>query len=148
MGGPASPFLLNLAYDPIVFSFDAATGVTPPTYVDDLAALTHGAEHTMRLEICLVIAGKLAGLHTDNHTWTWGEGIGEASKITTLLKALPVEVTEMNQLTGSGFAVRGLPSIFVHSLVSCMPRPTWDHLVVRADSTCRCKVKAVLVASE
>eukprot|EP00972_Heterocapsa_arctica_P007936 1158193-Heterocapsa_arctica.AAC.1 len=44
---------------------------TPPTYVDDLAALTHGAEHTMRVEVCLVVAGKLAGLHTDNHSCSW-----------------------------------------------------------------------------
>eukprot|EP00972_Heterocapsa_arctica_P089291 13167737-Heterocapsa_arctica.AAC.1 len=67
MGGPASPFLWNLAYDPIVFALQAATGITPPTYVDDLAALAHGAEHAMRAEVCLVVAGKLAGLHTDNH---------------------------------------------------------------------------------
>eukprot|EP00972_Heterocapsa_arctica_P103055 15186574-Heterocapsa_arctica.AAC.1 len=32
MGGPASPFLWNLAYDPIVFALQAATGVIPPTY--------------------------------------------------------------------------------------------------------------------
>eukprot|EP00972_Heterocapsa_arctica_P085098 12539105-Heterocapsa_arctica.AAC.1 len=71
MGGPARPFLWNLAYDPIVFSLYAATGVTPPTYVDDLAVLTHGAEHTMRVEVCLVVAGKLAGLHTDKHSCSW-----------------------------------------------------------------------------
>eukprot|EP00972_Heterocapsa_arctica_P011199 1641070-Heterocapsa_arctica.AAC.1 len=60
MGGPASPFLWNLAYDPIVFALHVAAKVVPPTYVDDLAALAHGAEHTMRTELCLVVAGKLA----------------------------------------------------------------------------------------
>eukprot|EP00972_Heterocapsa_arctica_P100565 14827750-Heterocapsa_arctica.AAC.1 len=71
MGGPASPFLWNLAYDPIACSLRAAAGIIPPTYVDDLAALAHGAEYAMRAEVCLVVAGKLAGLHTDNHHCSW-----------------------------------------------------------------------------
>ena len=50
MGGPASPFLWAVAYDPIVAGVAAASGAPCPTYVDDLCGLAVGpvgvgAEH-------------------------------------------------------------------------------------------------------
>ena len=42
MGNTPSPFLWCLGYDPIVFAVHEATGVRPPTYVDDLSALVWG----------------------------------------------------------------------------------------------------------
>ena len=49
MGGPALPFLWNLAYDPIVVGLADACLARCPTYVDDLAGLSVGPVQTMRL---------------------------------------------------------------------------------------------------
>eukprot|EP00972_Heterocapsa_arctica_P063049 9302402-Heterocapsa_arctica.AAC.1 len=65
IGGPASPFLWCLGYDPIIFALEQATGTEPPTYVDDLAGLVWGPAHALRAEIFLLAAGHLAGLRID-----------------------------------------------------------------------------------
>eukprot|EP00972_Heterocapsa_arctica_P037504 5521419-Heterocapsa_arctica.AAC.1 len=65
-----------------------------------------------------------------------------------LLRALPVVVSEVKLTTGKGFAVTGLPANFVNRLLSNIPRPTWSKLEIKADASCRCKVKTVLVPSE
>eukprot|EP00972_Heterocapsa_arctica_P106216 15646633-Heterocapsa_arctica.AAC.1 len=66
----------------------------------------------MRAELCLVVAGKLAGLHTDNHQCSWIEGKGSARYMSDLLRALPVEVHEVNLPTGKGFTITGMPANF------------------------------------
>eukprot|EP00972_Heterocapsa_arctica_P095344 14061691-Heterocapsa_arctica.AAC.1 len=68
MGGPASPFLWCLGYDPIIFALEQATSTEPPTYVDDLAGLVWGPAHALRAELFLLAAGHLAGLVVDTHT--------------------------------------------------------------------------------
>ena len=45
MGGTASGFIWNPAYDPIVEGAQIATGAPPPAHVDDLAGLVVGAAH-------------------------------------------------------------------------------------------------------
>eukprot|EP00972_Heterocapsa_arctica_P065926 9727153-Heterocapsa_arctica.AAC.1 len=68
MGGPASPFLWCLAYDPIIYALEEATNTPAPTYVDDLAGLVWGPAHALRAELFLLAAGHLAGLAIDVHT--------------------------------------------------------------------------------
>jgi hypothetical protein len=68
MGGPASPFLWNLAYDPIVVGLADACIASCPTYVDDLAGLAVGPVQTMRLLVLMLVVGHAAGLRTDVHT--------------------------------------------------------------------------------
>eukprot|EP00972_Heterocapsa_arctica_P068705 10152590-Heterocapsa_arctica.AAC.1 len=77
MGGPASPFIWNLSYDPIVHALFITTGAEPPTYVDDLAAKVVGPRQALEVQIFIASAGKVAGLHTDTHTCTWIEGHGD-----------------------------------------------------------------------
>eukprot|EP00972_Heterocapsa_arctica_P115501 16448052-Heterocapsa_arctica.AAC.1 len=148
MGGPASPFLWNLAYDPIVCALSIAVGIIPPTYVDDLAALAHGPEHVMRAEICLIVAGKLAGLHTDNHTCSWVEGEGDFAEVAATLTALPVEVRKEKLPSGAGFSVHGLPANFTHRLLANHNHPRWRNVRIIADKACHCKVKTVVIPSE
>ena len=49
MGGPAFPFLWNLAYAPLVTGLAMTLRIACPTYVDDLCELTVGPVQVMRL---------------------------------------------------------------------------------------------------
>eukprot|EP00972_Heterocapsa_arctica_P035563 5233626-Heterocapsa_arctica.AAC.1 len=93
----------------------------------------------MRAEICLVVAGKLAGLHTDNHCCSWVEGKGRHEDMANLLRAFPVEVREARLTTGQGFTVTGLPGNFISRLLSNHPHPTWGKIRIITDACCRCK---------
>ena len=68
MGGPASPLLWSLAYDPILAACVNLTGRSCPTYVDDLAALLESGAQTLRLSILLPWASWAAGLRVATHT--------------------------------------------------------------------------------
>eukprot|EP00972_Heterocapsa_arctica_P024891 3670130-Heterocapsa_arctica.AAC.1 len=93
----------------------------------------------MRVEVCLIVAGKLAGLHTDNHHFSWVEGKGNVEDMAALLRAFPVEVSEARLTTGRGFTITGLPANFISRLLSNIPHPTWSKIQVRTDTCCRCK---------
>ena len=67
MGGPASPFLWNLGFDPIIWALAEAVGVEVPTYVDDLSALTTDLRRMLEAQVFLVAAVQVAGLHIDLH---------------------------------------------------------------------------------
>ena len=109
MGGPASPFLWCLAYDPIIFALELATGTEPPTYVDDLAGLVWGPAHAMRAQLYLIAAGHLAGLKIDAHHCSvlhapWGRA--EASRI---LACFPMTFTPHPEIGPDAFSCTGLP---------------------------------------
>eukprot|EP00972_Heterocapsa_arctica_P031044 4567148-Heterocapsa_arctica.AAC.2 len=102
----------------------------------------------MRTQVFLVVAGKLAGLHTDNHDCTWVTGRGEARNMADLLRAFPVDVTEEVHWGGPGFAIRGLPANFIIKLLNAMRNPTWGSLTRRSRDVSECKVKKVVVPAE
>ena len=61
MGGPASPRLWNLGFDPIVVALSAALGIECPTYVDDLLALVWSLQEALESEVLLMVLGHAAG---------------------------------------------------------------------------------------
>ena len=67
MGGTASPLGWCMAYDPVVEGLATATGAGGPTYVDDLAGRTEGAEQTIRAAFYMVFASWAAGLEVSTH---------------------------------------------------------------------------------
>ena len=102
-----STFLWCLGYDPIISAVFEATGVKPPTYVDDLSALVWGPEQALAVEIFIMAAGHAAGLQIDAHTCSSfhaDSGIDEAKRI---LRALPVKIYAFGYQ--GGFHVTGIP---------------------------------------
>ena len=67
MGGTASLFLWDVAYDPIVYGMRAVVGADAPTFVDDLAALVRGPRQAAMAQLFLWVAGHCAGLLTESH---------------------------------------------------------------------------------
>ena len=61
MGGPASPLLWNMGYDPVLVGLSEALGIECPTYVDDLMALVRGPRQALEAVVRL-LAVKLAFL--------------------------------------------------------------------------------------
>eukprot|EP00969_Alexandrium_andersonii_P238963 10548480-Alexandrium_andersonii.AAC.1 len=49
MGGPASPLLWALAYDPVVVATADTADASTPTYVDDLSGHVRGAPQALVL---------------------------------------------------------------------------------------------------
>ena len=73
MGGPPSPLLWAMGYDPIVEGLAVAMSIGVPTYVDDLAANVFGPRQAIGAELFLMAASHAAGLHMDCHTCEWLE---------------------------------------------------------------------------
>ena len=77
MGGPASPFLWNLAYDPIVSAVADGTHAPCPTYVDDLCGLAIGpallvtAIHVIDIliHVILIIVARIVEHLLERHLW-------------------------------------------------------------------------------
>eukprot|EP00969_Alexandrium_andersonii_P054614 2404719-Alexandrium_andersonii.AAC.1 len=67
MGGPASPLLWALAYDPIVVAAADTPRSPTPTYVDDLAAHLRGVAQALAVSYLLVTASGVAGLLVETH---------------------------------------------------------------------------------
>ena len=84
MGNTPSPFLWCLGYDPIIFAVHEATGVKPPTYVDDLSALVWGPDQALAVEVFVMAAGHAAGLRIDARSCSSfhaHSGIGKAKEV-------------------------------------------------------------------
>eukprot|EP00969_Alexandrium_andersonii_P186348 8232918-Alexandrium_andersonii.AAC.1 len=62
MGGPASPLLWALAYDPMVVATADTADSPTPTYVDDMSGHVRGAPQALVLSYFLVVASAIAGL--------------------------------------------------------------------------------------
>ena len=63
---------------------DSATGVKPPTYVDDLSALVWGPDQALAVELFVMAAGHAAGLRIDAHSCSSfhdHSGIDEAKEV-------------------------------------------------------------------
>ena len=84
MGNTPNPFLWCLGYDPIIFAVHEATGVKPPTYVDDLSALVWGPDQALVVEVFVMAAGHAAGLRIDARSCSSfhaHSGIGKAKEV-------------------------------------------------------------------
>ena len=60
MGGPPSPFLWNVGYDPIVVGLAEALDIDDRTCVDDLAGLGFDPGDSCAAELFLLVASQAA----------------------------------------------------------------------------------------
>ena len=98
MGGPGSPFLWGLAYDPIITGVGAASKAECFTYVDDLAGLVAGPRQAMQLLFLLIAVGHAAGLRIDAHTCSWVCAAQDIHRVRALLDPFPLVVSESGTL--------------------------------------------------
>ena len=143
MGNTPSPFLWCLAYDPIIFAVHEATGVRPPTYVDDLSALVWGPGQALAVEVFIMAAGLAAGLRVDAHTCTTfhaSSGIGAAKAI---LGAMPVAVHAVGR--DGGFRVTGVPGALTRTLLEAKLGAGWAAGCRIEHHPCRCIVKTQVI---
>jgi hypothetical protein len=108
MGGPASPFLWNLAHDPLVTGLAVTLRIACLTYVDDLCALTVGLVQVTRLFLLFLAAGQAAGLVTDVHKCSWLTARFLRDRAARVLHALPVVVSQTCPDSGM-YTVTGIP---------------------------------------
>ena len=144
MGGPQSPFLWNLAYDPIVDGLADAVLARTPTYVDDLCGLTHGPAHTLRMLLFLIVAGHAAGLVTDVHTCSQLFAKSGRRRAAALLVSFPVTI---GPAAGGedAFLAQGLPGHFLFALLAIHLGPVWCGTTFIRSEPCTCAVKTVVV---
>ena len=144
MGGPQSPFLWNLAYDPIVDGLADAVLARTPTYVDDLCGLTHGPAHTLRMLLFLIVAGHAAGLVTDVHTCSQLFAKSGRRRAAALLVSFPVTI---GPAAGGedAFLAQGLPGHFLFALLTIHLGPVWCGTAFIRSEPCTCAVKTVVV---
>jgi hypothetical protein len=144
MGGPASPFLWCLAFDPIVVAVAMTVGLVPPTYVDDLAALAFGPAQVRRAQLFLVAVGSVAGLATEMHHCEvlfapWGRALADVA-----LRPLPGRTAPWGG-GADAFRVVGLPGATALAFLAQALGPAWAAAAFVRRSPCRCKVKAAVV---
>ena len=108
MGGPASPFLWALGYDPVLHSLKAMTGSRCPTFVDDLAALVRGAKAMARVQFIRAL-GKAAGLAITPHSCSDLSATRGLLDLTRLLAPLPVKVHPDPEQGVDACRIEGLP---------------------------------------
>lgn len=65
MGGPCSPLLWSIAFDPMIRATERAAGAAAPTYVDDMALLARGPRHAEVGFLATVAAARAAGLRIE-----------------------------------------------------------------------------------
>ena len=104
MGGPASPFCWNMAYDPIVEYVAKSLGIDCPTFVDDLAANCKRVGQTLLAQLLLIAAGRAAGLLTETHECAWVMLDSIRPEAAAALAHLGADVQE-----GDGIVIKGLP---------------------------------------
>ena len=71
MGGPASPFIWALCYDPIIWLVSRVARCRSPTYVDDLAANICGPRQALAAQLVLLSASRLASLTILTHNCSY-----------------------------------------------------------------------------
>eukprot|EP00969_Alexandrium_andersonii_P090789 4007901-Alexandrium_andersonii.AAC.1 len=113
MGGPASPLLWALAYDPIVVA-TADTARSPvPTYVDDLPAHVRGVAQALVLSYFLITASSVAGLLVKTHQ-CMGVVVSRGERtLRRFLAALPLHWPRDPE---GRAVVRGLPGAVLQEL--------------------------------
>ena len=97
MGGPSSPFLWALAYDPIVVALADTLAVGAPTYVDDLAALPCGAPQMIACQIMLIALSHVAGLHISLHVCEVACAATGRAPAAELLTHFPVSIEPIGE---------------------------------------------------
>ena len=140
MGGPASPLIWMVAYDPVVFGVACAAGAPTPTYVDDLAALVRNPRQCQHTALLLLAASKCAGLIVDTHCCAGIAGPAAffgASELATL-RTLPVAV----EWAEDEVAIWGLPPSLLLAIFDILRPGNACHAVSRP---CRCKLKTAVV---
>ena len=142
MGGPASPFTWNLAYDPIIYGLSTAIIAFCPTYVDDLAGLIWGPQHAMMLIMFLLAAGHVSGLRIDMHTCMPLHFQTDPDAVVQLLYAFPVEVTAG---ADGNYILTGLPGPLAIAILAPLLGPVWTGRAQVTPHTCRCSTKSVIV---
>jgi hypothetical protein len=140
MGGPASPLLWMVSYDPVVFGVARAAGVPTPTYVDDLAALVRHPRQSQLATLLLLAASGCAGLKVETHCCVGIAGPAEVLGPAALaqLRTLPVEV----ERGGGWVAVWGLPPSLLLAVINRWHPGHGCHAITRP---CRCKLKTAIV---
>ena len=141
MGGTASPLTWVLAYDPIVFAVQAATGAEAPTYVDDLSALTRGPRQTMRVMLTLPWLSLAAGLQVTTHSCEWLVLPSAPDSAEAFCARLPVRTRRI----GATLSVAGLPIPLLRHLLSHGLGPAVVDLAWNQEDRCACSLKSALV---
>ena len=108
MGGPASPLLRAMPYDPIVWIVSKATGAPCPTYVDDLAALVVGPDLALLVQVTLLVASRLAGRTIAVHTSSYMVATARRTDVESLFSVLGLEVQTMVGRE-AWYVVKGIP---------------------------------------
>ena len=116
-----------------------ATGVKPPTYVDDFSSLVWGPEQALAVEIFIMAARHAAGPQIDAHSCSSfhaDSGIDEAKRI---LRALPVKVYAVGYQ--GGFRVTRIPGVLIRHILDPQFTEQWAMLSWIEHFPCRCIVK-------
>ena len=143
--GTQSPFLWFFGYDPIIFAVHEATGVKPPTYVDDLSALVWGPEQALAVEIFVMAAGHAAGLRIDAHSCSSFHARSGIDTARSVLRAMPVAVHAVGYR--GGFRVTGIPGALTQRLLKPKFDEQWAASSWIEYFPCRCIVKIQVIPS-
>ena len=122
-----------------------ATGVRPPTYVDDLSALVWGPEHGLAVEIFVMAAGHAAGLRVDAHTCSSFHAHSGIDTARRILRALPVRVHAVGY--HGGFRMTGVHGVLTRRLLEPVFTEQWARLSWIEHFPCRCIVKTQVIPS-
>eukprot|EP00969_Alexandrium_andersonii_P235683 10405559-Alexandrium_andersonii.AAC.1 len=91
MGGPVSPLLWCLGYDPLIEGTRVATGADTPTYADDLMGEIVGPRQALVMHFFLLAVSKAVGLHIDTHSCLGAQVDTPVRAVQRRLAALPVQ---------------------------------------------------------
>ena len=145
MGNTPSPFPWCFGYDPIISAAFEATGVKPPTYVDDFSALVWGPEQALAVEIFIMAAGHAAGLRIDAHTRSSFHARSGIDAAIRILKALPVKIHAVGYQ--GDFRVTGIPGVLTRRILDPGFIEQWARLGWIEHFPCRCIVKTQVIPS-
>lgn len=145
MGGPASAFQWNLAYDPLVLSVADGASARCHTYVDDLCGPAVGPAHANRLLILLTAAGHAAGLRMDMHQCSTLHATTGKQQTARLLRPCPARVLGAPGRGPDAFTIHGMPGQFCMKVLTHALGHGWASTAWVSSSFCSCTVKTVLV---
>ena len=144
MGGPASPFLWNLGFDPIIWALSVATGAPVPTYVDYLSALISGLRQMLEVQVLLVAIIRVAGLQIDLHHCQALRCQTGALAARRIARLFPITVLVGPDCPDS-VEVTGFPAEFTRSLFDKLEGLDKFGRTSVVGRVCSCKVKTMVV---
>ena len=144
-GQPPESVPLVLGYDPIIFAVHEATGVRPPTYVDDLSALVWGPEQALAVEVFVMAVGHAAGLRIDAHSCSSFHADSGIDTAKAVLRAMPVAVHAVGY--SGGFRVTSIPGALTRKLLEPRFDDRWAASCWIEYFPCRCIVKTQVIPS-